>query len=213
MEEKILNNGAESKAAEISSEAEVTKQQVAEEVLIPIKFNKQERKLTLSEAATLAQKGLKFDAIEGDYKLLKDLALKEGKSVPQYLGDLTALKLETRRKELCEKCGGDEALVEHILSLEGKADKYSLSGFEELNAAFPEIKSCDELPPEVLEKATMSGRAVLDEYLRYLLFEEKRSKQAEYDRKAAVASSLGSQLNRAAGINPETAEFLKGLWR
>ena len=213
MEQKILNNDAESKAAEASSEADVTKQQQAEEVLIPIKFNKQERMLTLNEAATLAQKGLKFDAIEGDYRLLKDLAFKEGKSVPQYLGDLTAVKLEARRKELTEKCGGDEALVKHILSLESECDSYTPAGFGELNAAFPEIKSLDDLPTEVVENATLSGKPMLDEYLRYLLFEEKRLKQAENDRKAAVASSLGSQLNRAGGINPETAEFLKGLWR
>ena len=37
------------------------------EILIPVKFNKEIKNLTADEAAQLAQKGMKFDAISDDY--------------------------------------------------------------------------------------------------------------------------------------------------
>ena len=38
-----------------------------EDTVIPIKFNKEVRNLTVEEASVLAQKGLKFDTIQKDY--------------------------------------------------------------------------------------------------------------------------------------------------
>lgn len=85
--------------------------------------------------------------------------------------------------------------------------------FKELNESFPEIKSIEDLPKSVIENAIKSGKPLLDEYLRYRLLQEKAIKENVSAQKNAENSSVGSQLNKARGENPETAEFLKGLWR
>lgn len=85
--------------------------------------------------------------------------------------------------------------------------------FKELNESFPEIKSIEDLPKGVIENAIKSGKPLLDEYLRYRLLQEKAVKENVSAQKNAENSSVGSQLNKARGENPETAEFLKGLWR
>ncbi|MBR5223672.1 MAG: hypothetical protein IKV81_05880 [Clostridia bacterium] len=85
--------------------------------------------------------------------------------------------------------------------------------FKELNESFPEIKSIEDLPKSVIENAIKSGKPLLDEYLRYRLLQEKAVKENVSAQKNAENSSVGSQLNKSRGENPETAEFLKGLWR
>lgn len=205
-----------SKNEKVKSEESVSEKQTAatipQSIEIPVKFNKKIQKLTIDEASELAQKGMKFEAISEDYELLKQLAGKSGKSVSQYLQWLKADGLEKRKAELLEKCGGDDALAEHILGLE-EADGADTKNFKEVNQKFPEIKSIEQLPLEVIENAELSGRGLLDEYLRYLLDEKIGLLAAEKQQKLAESRSSGSLTSRAGVINPETAEFLKGLWK
>ena len=179
---------------------------------IPVKFNKEIHNLSVEDAAVLAQKGLKYEAIEEDYAKIKALAKEEDKSVPEFLNQLKSQKKECRQSELTEKCGGDKDLALHIMDLEEKAQKNG-SDFDEVRENFPEIKEKDNLPSEVLEKSELRGTKLLDEYLRYLLAQKKAEKIAEQKQKSALKSSTGSLANRTAGTDPETEEFLKGLWK
>lgn len=181
------------------------------DIFIPIKFNKEMRNLKLEEAATLAQKGLKFEAIEKDYAILRELAGKEQKSVPEFLNSLSQGIDDKRKAAIEEKCGGDSALAEHILKLEGKTA--CDNGFEELREAFPEIKAIENLPESVLQRSQLKGTLLLDEYLRYLLSQEHAAKAAAIKQKNAEKASTGSLMNRKGTHSPETEEFLKGLWK
>ena len=181
-------------------------------ITIEVKYNKEIRKLDLATAAVLAQKGLKYDSIKEDYELLKKLADKENSSVPLLLRNLANKSLENRKKELVEQCGGNESIAEHILRLEDSQQNQGL-GFEELTMMFPEIKTEDDLPHSVLEKAKERGTLLLDEYLRYRLESERKIKSVSDKLKKAENSSLGSQQNINNSLNPETEEFLKGLWK
>ena len=175
-----------------------------EQTVIPIKFNKEVRNLTVDEASLLAQKGLKFDAIQKEYELLKQLANGKSMSVSGFLKSLQEEEQNRRLNTLTEKCGGDTELAAHILELE--------KGNGSPNFDLDEIKAADMLPPQVLENAALSGRNLLDEYLRYTLKEKLKVQEAEKNYKSALKSSSGSQVNHAGKISPETAEFLKGLW-
>lgn len=183
-----------------------------DEITLEVKYNKEIRKLDLATAAVLAQKGMKYDSIKDDYDLLKKLADKENLSVPLLLRNLADKSLENRRKELVEQCGGNETMAEHILRLEDSQQNQGL-GFEELTMMFPEIKTEDDLPHSVLEKAKERGTLLLDEYLRYRLANERKIKTVKDNQKKAENSSLGSQQNINNALNPETEEFLKGLWK
>ncbi|MBQ1989001.1 MAG: hypothetical protein II234_03760, partial [Clostridia bacterium] len=82
-----------------------------------------------------------------------------------------------------------------------------------LTMMFPEIKTEDDLPHSVLEKAKERGTLLLDEYLRYRLENERKIKSVSDNQKKAEKSTLGSQQNINNPLNPETEEFLKGLWK
>lgn len=182
------------------------------DLLIPVKYNKETRLLTVDEASKLAQLGLKFEAISKNFDTLKSLAKSENKSVSAFLEELQTVKTERRRNLLLEKCGGDKDLAEHILSLEGDGLTQA-DGFEELQEFFPNFKSRSDLPEQVTESANMNGTLLLDEYLRFCLRERHRIKEAARLQKCAEISSTGSQINRSGYVDPETAEFLKGLWK
>ena len=181
------------------------------EITVPVKFNKEIKELSLEDASTLAQKGLKFEAIEKDFATLKDLAAKENKSVPTFISELGARYNETKKKSLIEECGGNEEIAERILTLENEGK--SQDGLEELKDAFPEIKSYEDLPESVLENAKLKGTLLLDEYLRYLLGQNKILKAAAQKQKENELSSTGPLVNLKGANNPETEEFLRGLWK
>lgn len=184
-----------------------------EEITIPIKFNKEMKNLTVAEAGALAQKGMKYDLICDDYEILKGLSRECGKSVTEFLEQLKTDQHNKRVEELTEKCGGDQAFAQHIIELENNTVVNEVNGFSELKKHFPEIKSPEELPQEILESAKLKGSLLLDEYLRYLLAEKKSSEDAAKAGKAAENASVGSQLNRKGAESDEALEFLRGLWK
>ena len=182
------------------------------EILIPVKFNKETKNLSLEEASSLAQKGMKYDSIKEEYDTLKELASAEGKSVAEYLKDIKEKKTETRLNELIDKCGGDKETAEHFLSLEMKENK-SDDGFGEIKKYFPEISSKEDLPEEVLQNQELHGSMLLDEYLRYLLKARLNTESNKKQNENAQNKSVGSQLNKNGEENRELNEFLKGIWK
>ena len=134
------------------------------EILIPVKFNKEIKNLTADEAAQFAQKGMKFDAISDDYNRIRALAAKNGGSVSKFLNTIEEMQNNKRKQELLQGCAGNEELAEHIMRLEGMKTGEE-SGFEELKKEFPEIKIIEEIPEAVRETSIERGTDLLDEYL------------------------------------------------
>ena len=208
-EQEIINNDTTISEKDVCLTDTTPKSE--EPIKIPIKFNKETRNLSLEEATTLAQKGLKFESIEKEYNLLKQLALRENKSIPLYIAELDRRYNEEKKQSLTEKCGGNEEIAEHILSLEN--EKNVGDGFDELTSAFPEIKSKENLPREVLDNAELKGTLLLDEYLRYLLSQKRNAQTVARKQREGEKSSTGSLINRRDSQTSETEEFLKGLWK
>lgn len=189
-----------------------TTPQNEQEITIPVKYNKQIKQLDLETAASFAQKGMKYDVIKENYDELLNLAIRSGKSVPQYLNDLKSLNFTERVNYLTDKCGGDSSFAEHIAKMEFEGREYN-NGFNELKAIFPKFKTLDDVPTEILENATLKGTLLLDEYLRYRLNNERNSKEAKANLEKSEKLSLGSLVNRKGAESPETEEFLRGLWK
>ncbi len=188
----------------------MTEKDTLKDFTLPVKFNKETRNLSLEEAAALAQKGLKFEAIEKDYGILKALSLKQNKSVPLFLQDLMHSMNEAQREKLTQECGGNEEMAEHILKLESNSLQPGSLG--EVTESFPQIKSEDDLPQEVVEASSLRGTLLLDEYLRYLLLQNKKSKDTAKKLKDSERLTTGSLGSKQSLQNPETEGFLKGLW-
>ncbi len=178
--------------------------------VIPIKFNKEIRHLTLEEASTLSQKGLKFETIEKQWSRLLALAKEDNSSAQEFLDALEKGRTEKRLEELTKECGGNSEMAQRIIDLE-KGESNSLKGAEELSEYFPQL-TVDELPSEVVERATQLGSNILDEYLRFKAREATALKELERQRKENLKSSVGSQ--KVGGIyrTPENEQFIRGLW-
>ncbi|MBE6749893.1 MAG: hypothetical protein E7560_01855 [Ruminococcaceae bacterium] len=215
MKEKLKEKSALPQAEEdaLLEKEETIPQNQSNDVLIPVKFNKETKNLKLEEASLLAQKGMKFDLIAEQYAVLKDLSKSIGKSVPQFLEDLKTEQYLKRKEELVLKCGGDEALASHIIDLENQKANVQIAGVEEFFDLFPEIKKIETLPQEVLSRCELNGTLLTDEYLRYLYLKTKQKVEAEKRQHNAEKLSIGSQLNHSGVINAEAVEFLKGLWK
>lgn len=182
-----------------------------QDLLIDVKFNKEIKSLSVEEASLLAQKGMKFELIERDFNLLKCLAKRQDKSVSRFLEDLRQETLNERRRILAEKCS-EEALVDKIMMLEESKCDCDFSSFAELNEAFPNIKSPEQLPDAVIEASRLKGTLLLDEYLRYRLEQKNQTNKRIKAQENAERVSLGSQRSKKNNANPETEEFIKGLW-
>ena len=183
------------------------------EIFVPIKYNKQVLNLSLSEAGELAQKGKKFEEISNDYEQIKLLARKEDKSVAEYIAALKQSRDNKILEELTNECGGNREMALRVLELSNKNETTERLGFNELRESFPQYENIDSLPQEVVEKAKLKGTLLLDEYLRYLLKEKTITKQTIEAQRDAENNSIGSQINKKSNLNPETVEFLKGLWK
>lgn len=174
---------------------------------VEVKFNKETKKLTLDEAATLAQKGMKFDMISDEFARLKSLAETEGLTVKGYIDRLDSEMSARRRETLLEKCGGDTELADKLLKLESsdRPDEFSA-----LTKEFPEL-TYDAVPDEVKTAAQLKGTGLLFEYLLY----DHRLRVAAAEelsrREATAQTSLGS-LSSGSSRSITDNEFLKGVW-
>lgn len=174
---------------------------------VEVKFNKETKKLTLDEAATLAQKGMKFDTVAADLERLKNLSKREGLSVTDFLSKLDAEQEENLLSRFTEKCGGDTELARKLLDADkgGQTDE-----FAPLKAEFPQM-TYDDLPDEVKAAAELKGTGLLFEYLLYEHRQRVAAAEEISRRKMSADVSLGS-LSSGGSRSAVDAEFLKGVW-
>lgn len=203
----------ESQEENNNSKNEETTPQISNEgIKIPIKFNKEERELSVEEAASLAQKGLKYDMITPDFDRLRSLAQQNGKSVGEFLSMVEGNLKKERRDEILSKCGGNEELTDNFISMEEKLSSDD-GQLKELMEFFPEISGYDELPEEVVTHSREKGSRILDEYLRHLHSLKMQKRLSEEKEKDVKKHTLGSLKTEDTGaVDPVRNMFLKGLW-
>ncbi len=196
---------------DIKSTAEQAPEDATIKGAIPVKFNKKILYLSNEEAATLAQKGMKYDSISDEISRISALARKKGVQLAAFIGELERDYEQTHSAQTLERCGGDKDLAEYVLKLEGTASHNS--GFEELKRLFPEFESEEQLPESVRNAALLRGSQLLDEYLRYRLAGERAAKQQRDIIKSRNTAGIGSLAFSGTNINSAPASFLQGLWR
>ena len=180
------------------------------EITIPVKFNKEERLLTVEEAAALSQKGLKYDAILPQWELLKGFAKEENMSTADFHSSLEKERTSIKEEELTRQCGGNGDMARRILRLEGKAPD-TLRGEKDFKEYFPN-KSIEALPGEVLDRARENNSNLLDEYLRYEARRKSLQKEEENKRRENMLSSVGSQKDSGISRSEDFREFIRGIW-
>lgn len=184
--------------------------QSGDTISIPVKFNKEIKNLTISEAASLSQKGLKYDAILPQWETLKAFAKQENMSTADFLCALEKERTQKRIEELTQQCGGNSEIAQRILSLEGTSTE-SIRGERDFKEYFPE-KSTESLPKEVIDRAKENNSNLLDEYLRYKARQDSLKRAEERQKRENLLSSVGSQKDSGISRSPESQEFIRGIW-
>ena len=170
---------------------------------LEVKFNKETKRLTIEEATTLAQKGMKLDQISEELGILQSLAKEKGVGLKDFVHALKNEREKSRLERLKERYSDDTELAEILSGVE--ADEV-----RELKELIPEIRE-ELIPQEVKRAAEQNGKGLL---LEYLLYEFKRNKAQQNEtarQEASRAQSLGS-LSSGGAENTADAEFLRGLW-
>ncbi len=191
-----------------SQEAEDTTPKASDnDAFIEVKFNKETRKLTLDEATTLAQKGMKLDLISEELEILRALSKEKGIGLKEFVKQLEGESKERRIDALREKYSEDPELSQLLSSLGAKGEEGEV---ETLRAELPDVV-CDEIPQEVKAAANLSGRGLL---LEYLLYEHRQHKASESEVQRQEKTRLESLGSLSSGNSQSTAdaEFLKGVW-
>ncbi|MBQ0083872.1 MAG: hypothetical protein KBS52_03800 [Clostridiales bacterium] len=181
------------------------------EPTISVKFNKEMLEIPISQAQSLAQKGLKYEKVSESLERLRKMAAASGRNINDYLSFLENQASTAHKNELLCKCSGDESLVAQILSLEGK-ESDELIGLDELIKNVDTVKSIEDIPEPVIVAAKEKGGNLFDEYLRYQFNESRKVKEALSSRETAKLSTTGpinagTPASDAAGI-----QFIKGIW-
>lgn len=180
------------------------------EILIPVKFNKEVRNLTLEEATLLSQKGMKFDAIEKQWERIKAFAKEDNFTTSQFLDALENMRTEKRIKELTDECGGNSEMAKKFLLLEKQESSQSF-GEKDFKEYFPD-KEISDLPEEVLNRAKQNNSNILDEYLRFKARKDAEEEKQKQKLKENAESAVGSQKDSGIYRAPENEEFIRGIW-
>ena len=173
---------------------------------VEVKFNKETKKLTLEEAATLAQKGMKLDRISEEIKILQELSKEKGVGLSEFVKGLKTAREGSRIEEIKARYSEDAELCEVLSRLE----KEKSDGMDEIKALCPDM--CEEtLPQEVKTAAEKSGKGLVFEYLLYEYRKNLAEKQEAARQESSREASLGS-VSSGSTDNTADAEFIRGLW-
>ncbi len=221
------------------AETDGATQQTAEDdnpMTISVPFNHENRELTLAEAQSYAQKGMKMDALTPTLDRLRLMAAADGKSLKNFVEDLYGIFEDHHRSDILRECGGNETAADALMEkkraewnagftaakdAEAKAEEDGrkaledrlASEFLEIANVFPEIKEFADVPKEVVHDAVKNGRNLYDAFLRYQQKESKAATQNQQAQQRAAAASTGSQADTSNGVSAATAALLGGLGR
>ena len=205
--------------------AQPTEEPAAVPVTIPVRFNHEERELTMDEATTYAQKGMAYDRITPTLDKIRRLAAGCGKSVDEMVDALVEASDNNLRQQLLVEAGGNQSVADKLYELEkskrenayttrqqaeaqaeldarNSMDERLAAEFLELQAEFPELTDFRAVPKEVVSEAVRRKISLYDSYLRYERKNAKNAAQNARKQAETAAVAMGSRADRA----PATAE-------
>ena len=167
---------------------------------IEVKFNKQLRRLSLSEARDFAEKGMKYDSLIPVLNRLKELS-------PD--GSMSLAQLADHLFEEKEKRASDAQEAEELF---GRQNRLTAQ-FIELKTKFPEIGGIRDVPKSVIEQSLNGEIPLYYAYLGYCHEQEQKAKLAAQSSEKATAATAGNLKDAPDTLSsPEIAAMLKGIW-
>ena len=189
---------AEIELAETPAQSEDATPNSEQERGIEVKFNKQLRHLSESEARDFAEKGMKYDSLIPVLDRLKGLSPDSSMSLAQLVDHLF--------KEREER-----ASMEQNEQNEGRQNRLTAQ-FIELKSKFPEV-NIREIPKSVIEQSLKGEISLYYAYLGYLHGEKVKAERSSVAQEKASAAATGGLKDSPDRLSsPEIAAMLKGIW-
>ena len=189
---------AENEGAEMSVQSEAAIPSDEQEGGIEVKFNKQLRRLSESEARDFAEKGMKYDSLIPVLNRLKELSPDSSMSIAQLVDHLFKEREERASNEQTEQN-------------EGRQNRLTAQ-FIELKSKFPEV-NIREIPKSVIEQSLKGEIPLYYAYLGYLHGERLKAERSSVaQEKASKAATGGLKDSHDRLSSPEIAAMLKGIW-
>ena len=189
---------AENEGAEMSVQSEAAIPSDEQEGGIEVKFNKQLRRLSESEARDFAEKGMKYDSLIPVLNRLKELSPDSSMSIAQLVDHLFKEREERASNEQTEQN-------------EGRQNRLTAQ-FIELKSKFPEV-NIREIPKSVIEQSLKGEISLYYAYLGYLHGEKVKAERSSVaQEKASKAATGGLKDSPDRLSSPEIAAMLKGIW-
>ena len=214
--------------AEVNTEA-------AEEPIITVRYNKQDRGLTRQEAITLAQKGLKYDSMNEMLNDIKYLAAIQDKTPAELIKSYIEAGENIKRQELVDRYGEDNEVIEVLMEKFRTENQQKFSAvketikqkeeaaerdlnmrlaeeFQNMKAYFTELTDYASLPLDV-KRAAVNGTPLKYAYLEYKYAQEKLAAAAKSQAEQAAKKSTGSMASSESDHKTEAeTRFLNALW-
>ena len=232
---------SEPEVAEKNSESEVkTDSKLQEEVgatpqTLKLKYNGEEKEISLEEAVQLAQKGMNYDHVmserdsfKANNEILKKCAKESGLSLEQFMAALESHSVRTAMESEMEKLEeefpdmSEEAMEELARfrveqktrereAAEAEANQKALDArtkpWRDFIKVFPEV-SIKDLPAPVV-KAIEDGRTPIEAYQSHLIAELQEKNKTAEQTGMNKARSIGSATGDAIDKNKDA--FLEGF--
>ncbi len=200
--------------------------------MVHIRYNHEDKHLSISEAATLSQKAM---AYEPTMDTIRELAALRSMSVKDFVASVAAAQESADLNRLISECGGNEESAKRLLAVEREKAKAAVQKmlddekadyeadiaearnrigeqYEELRNACPEIKEVKDIPQAVIKMAGEKHMPLLDAYLRYQHTNRVNAQSVAEQQAAAKAASSGSLKSDADnGDDALVAAMMKGV--
>ena len=219
----------ETETAQNESAEEIAETAESAEPYMSFSYNHETKELGREEAVEWAQKGMHY------FNKLDFLAHINNTTVDALLKDMVNDVDRQKRREYEEKFGDDCALVDDLMTLfhQQNKERYQKAQIEraqsqkqefdtqnerinaeflKLQEDFPELKSLDDIPPDVISAS--SEMPLLVAFMLYRHREEQKIKNAEREAIAAAEATAGSQAGNIHDSETSAHNaFMKALWR
>ncbi len=208
----------------------------ADDSFLDVEFYRESKSLSRDEAVKYAQMGMNYEKLEPVISKIDYLAAINGVTREQYIEQQLQNQEASMRKEIAEKYGNDENIINEMVDFQkqkhkkayedmiakAKADEKTAEEntetrlaeeFAGLVAEFPELegKSFKDLPKTV-KQAGFGGEKLLNAYLQYKHKEAKNIAAAKAQAEEAAKKTAGSMKTDGDKVNA-TDPFMEGLFR
>ncbi len=166
-----------------------------ENLILKIEVGGKKISLKENQLKHFAKLGIEAEKNKNAYKIFEFLAKRDGKTLENFAKDLKENSDKSLKTEFLEKVGEDEELANLLFESKNQKANFEIkieNDFEKVKENFPQFKSEEDLPSEVLILSQTANISLFDAYLRYNFLQQQKIKKQKLAENQNKQNSTGS---------------------